>query len=451
MLEKGYMLGNRLIYDAFNPDARALYWEQARKNLFSKGVDAWWCDCSEPFESDWRGEIKPEPAQRMWLNTEEAKKYLDPANINLYSVYHSQGIYEGQRSVRQDKRVLNLTRSSYAGQHRSATVTWSGDVSASWETLRRQIPEGLNFCVTGEPYWSTDIGGFFPMGGKGPWFLAGDFNMGVKDLGYRELFVRWMQYSVFLPMMRVHGTGTPREIWQFGEKGEPFYDAIEQAIRLRYRLIPYLYSLMAQTNREGLSMLRIPALMFPEDAALRGVDDEMMLGDAILVKPVTRPMYYHSGSQAITGLDEHIDVVLPAGCRWYAMDSGECYEGGQTIAVTAPLKRIPAFVREGTILPWGAPVQCTPELRSAPLELIVYPGADGRCRLYDDAGDGYGYEKGESVTVQLSWDDALGELTIEPRQGHCPELLDVTEFCIHRVDGPAQTLAYDGRNVTVRL
>ena len=451
MLEKGYMLGNHLIYDAFNPNARALYWEQARKNLFSKGVDAWWCDCSEPFESDWHGEIKPEPAQRMWLNTEEAKKYLDPADINLYSLYHSQGIYEGQRSVRNDKRVLNLTRSSYAGQHRSATVTWSGDVSASWETLRRQIPEGLNFCVTGEPYWSTDIGGFFPMGGSGPWFLAGEFNMGVKDLGYRELFVRWMQYSVFLPMMRTHGTGTPREIWQFGEKGEPFYDAIEQAIRLRYRLIPYLYSLMAQTNREGLSMLRIPALVFPEDTALRGIDDQMMLGDAILVKPVTRPMYYLSGSQVITERDEHIDVALPDGCRWYALDSGERYDGGQTISVAAPLDRIPAFVREGTILPISAPVQCTAELHSTPLELIVYPGADGRCRLYDDAGDGYGYEKGESVTVQLSWDDTLGELILEQRQGHCTELPDVKELCIHRVDGPARTIFYDGSHVTVRL
>lgn len=451
MMEKGYMLGNQLIYDAFHPDARKLYWEQAKEGLFNMGVDAWWCDCSEPFESDWHGEIKPEPSQRMLLNTEEAKKYLDPTTINLYSLYHAQGIYEGQRSATRSKRVMNLTRSSYAGQHRYATITWSGDVSATWDTLARHIPEGLNFCATGEPYWSTDIGGFFTKGNAGPWFVAGDFDEGVHDLGYRELFVRWMQYSVFLPMMRAHGTDTPREIWRFGEKGEPFYDAIAQAIRLRYNLVPYLYTLMAQTNREGLPMIRVPALVFPADTALRQVDDEMMLGDSILVKPVTHPMYYLKGSQAIAKPDERVEVWLPAGCPWYALDSSERYDGGQTICVTAPLHRIPAFVRGGTILPWGDEVMSTEALRNIPLQLVVYPGQDAFCLLYDDAQDGYGYEDGEFMAVPCHWDDALGELTLEARKGHCEGLASVCHMRIRRIGRPERMVAYDGAKMTIKL
>ena len=451
MLEQGLMLGNRTIYNAFDPAARALYWKQANEGLFSKGVDAWWCDCTEPFESDWRGAIKPEPFARTQLNTDAAKRYLDPAAINLYSIHHAEGIYTGQRQVTDEKRVCNLTRSSYAGQHRYATITWSGDVSASWETLRRHVPEGLNFCASGEPYWSTDIGAFFTNGNWEPWFFGGDFDRGMDDPGYRELFVRWAQYAAFLPMMRAHGTGTPREIWRLGEKGEPFYDAMEETIHLRYRLIPYLYSLMAQTNRTGVPMLRVPALVYPEDEVLRRTDDQMLLGDGLLVKPVTHPMYYLPESVSIEQPDETETVVLPAGHVWYELATGKAFLGGQTAEVQAPLCSVPVFVRAGTVLPLGTVAQSTKEQAGLPIEILVFPGEDGEFTLYDDAGDGYGYERGESAAVSLRWKDASDELVLGKRTGTYPGMPETRIFRVHRIGSAPQDIVYDGNEAVFSL
>lgn len=450
MLANGCMLGNRLIYNAFDPKARALYWKQANEHLFVHGVDAWWCDCTEPFESDWKGSIKPEPFRRAQLNTDEAKRYLDPARISLYSLYHSEGIYRGQRSTGTEQRVCNLTRSSWAGQHRYATITWSGDVSANWETLRRQVPEGLSFCATGEAYWSTDVGAFFPNGNWEPWFYEGDFDLGVEDLGYRELFVRWMQFAAFLPMMRAHGTGTPREIWRFGEKGECFYDAIEKAIRLRYRLVPCLYSLMAETNRLGVPMLRHPALMYPADAALRQVNDQLLLGDSLLAKPVTRPMLYGPGSRPLSGSDEET-VTLPAGQDWYELHTGLRHRGGQTIRTHAPLEVIPLYVRAGTVLPWGAQAPSTAAQQLLPLELIVFSGCDGSFTLYEDAGEGYGYENGEYATVLLSWSEGERTLRIGRRQGSYPGMAEERLLRVHCFGGQVQELRYTGQETAVVL
>lgn len=450
MLEHDCMLGNRLIYNAFSEEGRKLYWKQAEEGLFRYGVDAWWCDCTEPFESDWHGCIKPEPIMRAICNTEEAKRYLDPAKISLYSLYHSQGIYNGQRSVTQEKRVCNLTRSSWAGQHRYGTVTWSGDVSATWETLRRQIPEGLNFCAAGEPYWSTDIGAFFTSNTE-LWFIDGDYDDGVQDLGYRELYVRWAQYAAFLPLMRSHGTITPREIWQFGEKGDVFYDAIEAAIHLRYHLIPYLYSLMAQTYTDGISMLRVPALIFTKDQQLQKLDDQMMLGDWLMVKPVTKPMYYLSGSEKITMINEEVSFYLPAGHQWFDLYTGEVFEGGQFVSVHAPLHRIPAFVRSGAILPWGDTVQSTEELKGAPLELIIYPGEDGEFTLYDDAGDGYGYEANQWARIPLHWNEKSHMLTVEARQGEYEGMDKELVLKIHLVGQSAKDIVYTGKRVEISL
>lgn len=199
MDENGYLLGNQATYDAFQEGARQLYWQQANAGLFSHGIDAWLCDW---FEADWKGAVKPEPEQRMLINTGEAKSYLDPEYINAYSLLHSKGIYEGQRSTTDSKRVVNLTRSAYAGQHRYGTITWSGDIAANWDTLKKQIADGLNICVTGSPYWTFDIGAFFVQNKPELWFWNGDFDKGVDDLGYRELYVRWFQLGAFLPMFR---------------------------------------------------------------------------------------------------------------------------------------------------------------------------------------------------------------------------------------------------------
>ena len=451
MLENDCMLGNRVIYNAFDSRARELYWRQARDGLFRYGVDAWWCDCSEPFEGDWHGAIRPEPFERVRLNTEEARKYLDPAKISLYSLYHSMGIYQGQRRETEEKRVLNLTRSSWAGQHRYATVTWSGDVSSTWEVLRRQLPEGLNFMAAGEGWWSTDAGGFFPASFGGAWFAGGDFPDGVKDPGFRELFVRWMQLSAFLPMMRAHGTGTPREIWQFGEKGEPWYDALEKIIRLRSRMVPLLYSLAAEYARDGVPMVRVPALMFPEDSRLRQIDDEMMLGRDLLVKPVTRPMGFLPGGEKIDSADWTEEVYLPAGAGWYDPESGECLQGGCSVRVSAPLDRVPVFVRAGAIVLLGPVRQFTEEETEEPMSVTVYPGEDGSFVWYEDAGDGYGYEKGQCARVTLRWLQAEETLVISGRQGSYPGMREEIPLRVSLCGKEARTVRYTGQELRLRL
>lgn len=451
MLENGCMLGNRVIYNAFDEKARALYWRQAHEGLFQYGIDAWWCDCSEPFEADWHGAIKPEPFERIRLNTEEAKKYLDPGKISLYSLYHSMGTYQGQRAAADEKRVLNLTRSSWAGQHRYAAATWSGDISATWEVLRRQIPEGLNFMATGEGWWSTDAGGFFPGKFAGAWFGAGDFDGGVQDPGFRELFVRWMQLSAFLPLMRAHGTGTPREIWQFGEKGEKWYDALEKIIRLRSRLVPLLYSLAAQYAAEGLPLVRIPALVFPDDAHLRRIEGEMMLGDHILVKPITRPMEYLPKGEKMDHTDDTEQVYLPAGSAWYPWESDKRIEGGRTSAVHAPLDTVPLFVRAGGIVLMGPVRQYVDESTGEPMTITVYPGADGAFTWYEDAGDGYGYEQGQCSRIHLIWQDSAGKLILSAREGSFPGMAAEIPLLISRCGRQPFRVVYTGQEMKIRL
>ena len=416
MLREGCMLGNKSTYNAFSPKARAIYGRQLREGLLTEKIDAWWCDCTEPFEADWQGSERLSDEERMRVNTGEAKKYLDPASISLYSLLHSRGIWEELRREPNGHRVLNVTRSSWAGQRRYAAVTWSGDVCASWETLRRHIPEGLNFMATGEAFWNCDIGGFFS-DTKDPWFWRGEFPQGTEDPGYRELYLRWMQYACFLTLMRSHGTDSPREIWQFGKQGDRFYEAIASCIRMRYRMLAYQYSLMAETRARGIPAVRVPALVFPEDAHLRGIDYEMMLGSQVLVCPVTRPTEYLPGGERIAEPDETAEVYLPAGCRWVEPDEGKTYDGGQAVTVRAPLERVPVFVREGTILPLSPVRQYTEEETDAPLEIVVFPGADGAFTLYDDDGISYAYENGMFQRIPMRWNDRERTLTLGAQEG----------------------------------
>lgn len=448
MLRHGYMLGNQAIYDAFRPEARTLYWEQARRGLFRYGVDCWWCDCTEPFEADWSGELRLEDEARYQKNTGEAKKYLDWDRISLYSLYHAQGIYEGMRGC-SDKRVVNLARSSYAGQHRYATITWSGDISAKWETLRRHIPEGVNFTCTGEPYWSFDTGGFFVQQGN-QWFLDGDFDQGMEDLGYRELYVRWLEYAVFTPIFRAHGTATPREIWRLGEEGTPFYDAAAKYIRLRYQLLPYIYSLAAGVTFRAGSMMRPLGLEFPRDSRARDILDAYMFGD-FLVCPVTEPFYFAAHSEPLEGKEKTRPVYLPEGL-WYDYHTGRRLTGGRTVSAPAPLDVIPLYLRAGTILVTAPVMQYTGQLQNPPLTVTVYDGADGSFILYQDDGETYGYESGEYEEIRFDWNDQTGGLTIAPRKGAYPGMPAAREFHIGRASAPKPlTLTYTGREVTVFL
>ncbi len=422
--ERGWLLNDLSTYDAFNPDARELYWRQAKAGLFDKGFDAWWCDSTEPFSGpDWNGETRRDPLVRFQMVGSEHKRYLDPAQANLYALVHAQGIYENQRRDAPNRRVLNLTRSGYAGSQRYGAVLWSGDISARWDVMKGQIAEGLSMAASGYPWWTLDIGGFFVVRenwqarGCGcdndpspKWFWQGDYEQGIRDRGYQELYVRWLQFGCFLPMFRSHGTDAPREIWNFGQAGEPVYDAIAATIRLRYRLMPYIYSLAGGVWRDNGMMIRPLLFDFPHDRRAVATADAFMLGPSLLVCPVTEPMLYGRESAPLNR-PQRWTCYLPAGCDWYDFWDGTRYTGGREVTVDTPLDRIPLFVRAGGIIPMAEGLQYADQKPETPLEICVWRGADGAFDLYDDAGDGYGYERGEYAATPLRWDDKAGQLT----------------------------------------
>ena len=454
MKEKGYLLGNQANYDAFNEDARKLYWKQAKEGLFSHGIDAWWCDCTEPFEADWGGEVKPEPETRLQINTEESKKYLDPGYINAYSLLHSKGLYEGQRETTDSKRVVNLTRSAYGGQQKYGTITWSGDIAANWKTLRTQIADGLNMTVTGIPYWTSDIGAFFVRGGA-EWFRDGHYEDGVEDLGYRELYTRWLQYGTFLPLFRSHGTDTPREVWRFGEPGTIFYDTIVKYIKLRYKLLPYTYSVAGWVTHNDYTMMRNLAFDFRYDAIAHRIRDQYMFGPSFLVNPVTEPMYYHSNSVKIEAASKMRQVYLPEGSDWYDFWTDQRFSGGQSIEAKADLETMPLYVRSGSIVPIGPDLQYSFEPTKEPLQLKIYPGQDGEFLLYDDEGDNYNYEKGDYSTILLEWEDTEQRLIINARKGEFSGMNQSIELLVSLVDknsaNSERKIVYSGDQIIVQF
>lgn len=451
MNENGYLLGNQATYDAFQEGARQLYWQQANAGLFSHGIDAWWCDCTEPFEADWKGAVKPEPEQRMLINTGEAKRYLDPEYINAYSLLHSKGIYEGQRSTTDSKRVVNLTRSAYAGQHRYGTITWSGDIAANWDTLKKQIADGLNFCVTGSPYWTFDIGAFFVQNKPELWFWNGDYDKGVDDLGYRELYIRWFQVGAFLPMFRSHGADTPREIWQFGKPGEPMYDTLVKYLKLRYKLMPYIYSLAGAVAHQSYTMFRALAFDFRQDEKTHNIDDQFMFGPAFMVAPVTAAMYYGAESRELTETHKTRSVYLPNG-TWYDYWTDKRIEGNKTIAAKADLETMPLFVKAGAIVPTGPDIQYADEQPGAVIHLKIYPGANGSFTLYEDEGDNYNYEDGKYSTINIIWHNAKRTLTLENRMGSFEGMQQHRQFSIDLAGEARHTvISYSGDQTAVQL
>jgi alpha-D-xyloside xylohydrolase len=470
LLDRGLMLGNQSTYNAFLAEARDCYWEQASRGLLAHDIDAWWCDCTEPFEADWFGAVKPEPDVRLKINVERSKLYLDAGDINAYSLLHSQGIYEGQRRTAPAKRVVNLTRSSYAGQHRFGTITWNGDICGTWDALRRCIPEGINFCAAGEPYWTVDIGGFFVNNDPNLWFWRGDYSegcrgltdpnalepdpndTGCRDLGYWELYTRWVQYGVFLPVFRSHGTDAAREIWRFGEEGTPFYDTIAKYIRLRYQLIPYIYSLAAQVTFGSCALMRAVALDFPDDLVTHELVDQYLFGPALLVCPVTEPMHYGRGSQVLVDVQKTRAVYLPDGHRWYDFWTDAVWEGGQTVNADAPLEVIPVFVRAGSIVPMTQVMQFVDQVADAAYEVRVYGGTDAEFMLYEDAGDGYEYENGACAFVKIVWCEERGELMLSEREGSFPELVKEREYSVVLIserDREVLRVRYTGEERTV--
>lgn len=402
MKEAGKMLPACGIYNALDEEARALYWKQAEQGLFRFGVDAWWCDSSEPITVEWSHVERMEPAIMYTEYCRELQNHLPAWATNAFCLYHSQTLYEGQRAVSEEKRVCNLTRSAYTGQQRYGAILWSGDTAASWATFRAQISSGLNFCASGLPYWTTDIGAFFVKKSTF-WYWDGDFDDTVKDAGYLELYTRWFQWGSFLPVFRGHGTDCRRELWEYQGCDRMFYDAMLEANRLRYRLMPYIYSQAGHVWKDDASMIKPLVFDFKKDAMVCDIRDQYMFGDSLMICPVTEAMYYAPGNVPLQTKEYVRKVYLPAGCGWYDFWSDQYYEGGQWITADAPIERIPVFVKEGSILPMAEATDCV-EVQEK-ICWKVYSGRDCAYELYQDAGDGYAYERGEYTCRKYTWSE----------------------------------------------
>jgi len=408
--------------DVFSQQGRDIRWKYIDDGFFSKGADAWWGDATEPGDpgTDLLGSTTPMgPGDRI---------------TSAYPLFASRSLYEGQRSTSEKKRVCILTRSAWAGSQRYAAASWSGDINGTWDAFRRQIPAGLNFCLTGIPYWTTDCGGFFHPKDQ---YASPDYN---------ELLTRWFQWSAFCPILRTHGFQSKTEMWNYLPETQKTMLAYD---RLRYRLLPYNYTLGSRVTLKGDTIMRALGMDFPGDPKVWSIGDEYMFGPAFLVSPVTTP-------RATTR-----EVYLPAGSSWVNFWTGEKANGDQTLSVDAPLKTLPLFVRAGSIVPMGPDLQYSGEKPADPIELRIYPGANGQFSLYEDEGNGYDYEKGAYAQIPVSWDDAKQELTLGAREGDFPGMLKTRVFRIVVVspgkgvgiepESRALEVSYDGHAVVQKL
>lgn len=391
-LTGGFHPVGQALYDPTNPEARAQYWKNIDTALFEKGVDAWWLDTDEPETEGREDNIVVDHK----LHIGSGARYA-----NVYPLFHTEGVSEGQRRASDQKRVFILSRSAYSGTQRLGVTAWSGDVLSDWTSFARQIPAGLNYSISGMPYWTTDIGGFISGGN-------------LNDPKFRELFVRWFQFGTFSPIFRVHGTRYPdeNELWSYGPEAQKIlvdYD------NLRYRLLPYIYSEAWQVTSNHGTLMRPLVMDWRDDVEAQNTGDEYLFGPAILVSPVT--------TQGAT----RRSVYLPK-ATWYDFWTGATVEGGKRIEAEAPLAKVPLYVRAGSIIPMGPTMEWSTEKPADPIEIRVYPGADGDFTLYEDENDNYDYTMGKYATIQLHWNDVLKTLTFGKREGSFPGMLEKHTF-----------------------
>lgn len=391
------------VFDAYNPQARDIVWKYLKAGLYDKGVDAWWMDAVEPSFRDGFTQVKQEEKSKSAGST-----YLGSFHryLNVYSLEFLKDLYNRLRQESDEKRVFMFTRSAFASQQHYGAAIWSGDVSASWKNMHKQLIAGLNISMSGIPYWTSDTGGFFVTE------RDAQYPEGLKSDAYKELYARWFQFSAFTPIFRAHGTNIPREVWQFGEEGTPYYDNQVKYIHLRYALLPYIYSLSAQVTDEGYTIMRGLAMDFTADRSTYNIDNAYMFGPSLLVRPVFHPAAKEPSVE--TYLPEHI------GRYWYNFYTGEVYNGGSTHTQANVLNVLPLYVKAGSILPFVQVKQYACETPDSTLELHVYTGTDATFVWYDDEGDSYRYEQGVSARVSIHWDETSRTLTLGARQGSYP-------------------------------
>jgi alpha-D-xyloside xylohydrolase len=420
MKSQGLLLPGLPWTDFFNPAAQTAFWSELNKGLFQDGMDGWWMDASEP-------EFDVLKGKETFLGSGESVR-------NAYPLYVTKAIYEGQRSTTDRKRVAILTRSAFAGQQRNAAASWSGDITADWITLRRQIPAGLSFSMSGMPYWTTDIGGFFRPEDQ------------YTSDAYHELLIRWFEYGAFCPIFRVHGYKSNAEIWNYGLQAE---NILTQYDELRYRLMPYIYSAAWGVTNNGETLMRALPLEFTSAAGARGISDQFMFGHALLINPVTTE-----------GATQR-NIYLPAGTDWVDFWTGKREKGGQSITADAPLAKMPIYARAGSIVPYGPRIESA-TAKADPIELRIYPRANGDFSLYEDEGDNYDYERGAYTVIPIHWDDSAETLTIGDRRGNFPGMLENRTFRIvivreghgtgiTQASQPDATIEYQGKAVSVQL
>jgi alpha-D-xyloside xylohydrolase len=420
---RAYHPAGMAAYDATNPAARDYYWNLMDKALFQIGADAWWLDTTEP---------ETEGREENLLLHNKVSIGSGARYANIFPLMATKTVYDGQRKASDRKRVYILSRSAFAGAQRNAVTAWSGDILSDFETYKRQIPAGLNFSLSGIPYWTTDIGGFF----------IGNPN----DPAYRELFVRWFQYGTFCPIFRVHGTRTTNqnELWSYGPEAESILTKFD---RLRYELMPYIYSVAWITTNESYTPMRPLVMDFRSDVRAQNIGDQFLYGPAILVNPVTEP----------GATTRHL--YLPK-TEWYDFWTGHTTMGGRAIDAPTALDSLPLYIRAGSIVPMGPDVEYAAEKPADPIELRVYRGADGNFTLYEDENDNYDYEKGVYATIPFHWDESVRRLSIGDRKGQFPGMLQARTFRVvfvgegHGVGigqtaEPDKVVQYSGTAITI--
>lgn len=427
-------------YDAHNPGAREMYWDQARDSLIKRyGWDAWWVDQCEPDTKD------PNDRKKAVFYTGQGIDYF-----NSYSLEHTKGIYNKWRRDIPKKRIFLLARQAFAGQQRNAATLWSSDITTTFASFKNQIPQAINACISGIPYWTSDIGGY----------LSRVSPEGIPDWSqpsYRELFTRWFQFGVFSPIFRIHGKG---ERALFSDN----WDAQTKSILLkyddlRYRLLPYIYSLSSEVTRNNYTIMRSLAFDFRNDPEVYNIPDEYMFGAAFLVNPVTQQLYSGVDSNKLGTTRK---VYLPKNTNWIDFWTGQKLRGGQTIDAPAPIETIPLYVREGSIIPMGPVMEYASQKPADNIELRIYPGADGHFTLYEDANNTYNYEKGEFATFNFDWNNKTKELSISERKGSFPGMLKTRKFTIvlvgenkgtglRETQNADKVISYNGKAMKVRL
>lgn len=430
------------VADIYAPTAQKIFWNHLYQGLYTKGVDSWWLDATEPAYKDG---LYPEK-QTLW-SKKAGKTFIGSAAryLNTYSYVLTGMMYENLRE-QSDNRASILTRSAFAGQQRFGTSIWSGDIYASWDVLKKQIVAGLNICMTGIPYWTTDIGGFRVRSkensGEGTGETGteihksisscdGGYAKGLKDSAYLELYTRWFQYGALSPIFRAHGTEVPREIWHFGEPGSKFYDIQVETIHLRYTLLSYIYSEAWKVTSKGSAMMRGTVVDFSGDRKTFDDGSSYMLGDALMVHPITRPMYYDREG-VISDVNTLEGIYLPqhSGIYWFDFHSNKCYEGGKEIKYDAPLETLPIFVKAGSIVPRNKVVQYVAQDDGSEMTLSVYAGKDAEFLLYEDDNETYAYERGGYSAIQMKWNNTHRTFTLFAPTGKMSPKLKNRKFKI---------------------